>query len=224
MSGTSKPQMQQTSYSIFDSTAYVETELVGSLLFDPERIPSVLENVTPGDLSSYPLRLVFETLSEMCREGREISLLSVVKDLERRGNLDAVGGPSAIAETFDSVATPVYAEEAACLVHRAALQRRLSNLHEQAAGDPLDPQIRDEIAKIESDLAESEQHRVNLAEVGFSGDRLRVLRQRPEPTSPLPGILDPEPHLHVLLGKPKSGKTTFALTLARAWAQGIVPW
>ncbi|MEB2346932.1 MAG: AAA family ATPase [Deltaproteobacteria bacterium] len=65
---------------------------------------------------------------------------------------------------------------------------------------------------------------LDLASVAFSGARLRALRQRPEAVSPLPGILDPEPHLHVLLGKPKSGKTTFGLDLARNWAQGIAPW
>jgi hypothetical protein len=64
----------------------------------------------------------------------------------------------------------------------------------------------------------------DLDAVGFTGDRLRALRQRVEPVSPLPGILDPEPHLHILNGKPKSGKTTFGLALARAWAQGVEPW
>ncbi len=42
--------------------------------------------------------------------------------------------------------------------------------------------------------------------------------------SPLPGILDAEPSLHLLTGKPKSGKTTFALHLAVAWSQGLAPW
>jgi hypothetical protein len=80
-------------------------------------------------------------------------------------------------------------------------------------------------------LAEGELHRepmrgriLDLGAIGFSGERLRDLRRRPEAVSPLTGILDPEPHLHVLLGKPKSGKTTFALDLARNWAQGIAPW
>ena len=58
-------QMQEKSYTILDSTGYLETELVGSLLVDPGRIPSALGHVTPSDLSNDALRLVFETLSEM---------------------------------------------------------------------------------------------------------------------------------------------------------------
>jgi hypothetical protein len=58
----------------------------------------------------------------------------------------------------------------------------------------------------------------------FTGDRLRALRERQELSSPLPGVLDPEPHLHVLNGRQKSGKTTFALTIAKAWCEGTSPW
>ena len=54
--------------------------------------------------------------------------------------------------------------------------------------------------------------------------RVRELLDAPEPTSPLPGILDVEPSLHLLYGAPKVGKTTLALLLALAWSNGIEPW
>ncbi|MCZ7618801.1 MAG: AAA family ATPase [Myxococcota bacterium] len=60
--------------------------------------------------------------------------------------------------------------------------------------------------------------------MAFVGARLRAIRHRPEPVSPLPGLLDPEPHLHNLIGKPKSGKTTFGLDVVRCWGQGLKPW
>jgi hypothetical protein len=65
---------------------------------------------------------------------------------------------------------------------------------------------------------------LGLEFLGFSGDRLRATRDRPEPVSPLPGLFDPAPSLHVLLGRPKSGKTTFVLALAQAWAEAGQPW
>jgi hypothetical protein len=49
------------------------------------------------------------------------------------------------------------------------------------------------------------------------------LRVPPEP-SPLPGVLNVCPGLHVLAGQPMSGKTTFMLHIAACWAQGIAPW
>lgn len=59
---------------------------------------------------------------------------------------------------------------------------------------------------------------------GFVGERLALLRTRPDPISPLPGLLDPEPGLHVLVGKSSRGKTTLALYLAQCWATGTSPW
>ena len=51
---------------------------------------------------------------------------------------------------------------------------------------------------------------IDLFSAGFSGDRLRALRERPVPESPLEGLLDSQPSLAVLSGKPKTAKTTFA--------------
>lgn len=58
----------------------------------------------------------------------------------------------------------------------------------------------------------------------LTGERLGGLLERPEPPSPLPGILDPLPSLHLLVGEPKCGKTTLCATLAVAAAAGVPPW
>lgn len=58
----------------------------------------------------------------------------------------------------------------------------------------------------------------------INGDRIRELLERPEPPSLLPGVLDPMPVLHLLVGAPKSGKTTFCANLALAFAAGVSPW
>jgi hypothetical protein len=58
----------------------------------------------------------------------------------------------------------------------------------------------------------------------FTGERLRATRNRPEPESPFPGVLDPEPHLRVLFGQPKTGKTSLALWIVVRWALGFAPW
>jgi hypothetical protein len=64
----------------------------------------------------------------------------------------------------------------------------------------------------------------DLGTLGFSGDRLRATRERPRAESPMPGFLDPEPHLHIVLGKPKTAKTTLCLAIAQAWAERSEPW
>jgi hypothetical protein len=65
---------------------------------------------------------------------------------------------------------------------------------------------------------------LRLDQVGLTGSSLRDLTERPISASPLPGLMDPEPGLHALIGQNQSGKTTFALHVATAWAAGCSPW
>jgi hypothetical protein len=180
--------------------------------------------VQPSDLSELRLRLIYAAQRELWSEGHDCSMESVIDRLDKRGELGTVGGPVVLFEVGDEVATSALVPEHARRVARHGCERELRLLHGGAAIDPCDPKIRNEIAAIETRLLEVERGVLSVDDVGFSGDRLRAIRGRPQSISPLPGVLDPEPHLHVLSGKPKTGKTTFALMLARAWVAGVRPW
>ncbi len=65
---------------------------------------------------------------------------------------------------------------------------------------------------------------VGFAKYLASGAQIERALQQPASVSPIPSLLDPDPHLHVLVGRPKEGKTTFALYIALAWANGVAPW
>ncbi len=71
---------------------------------------------------------------------------------------------------------------------------------------------------------EAAEPRNSPYDVGLTGRELRNLRKQPDPESPLPGFLDPEPGIHALLGHNQSGKTTFGINLGLAWATGESPW
>jgi hypothetical protein len=202
----------------------LEADLVGGLLDYPELIAEAVAIVSADDLADRRLHPVFHTMVEMHREEKPISSVALAHEMERRGRLEAAGGRVAIAELRDGVATDANVIDNARRVARASVERQLRRLFDQATTDPLDPEVRDQIAAVEARLLEAQQGGIDLSEIGFTGDRLRALEKRPEPTSPLPELLDPEPHLHVIAGRSKSGKTTLALWLARAWCQRIAPW
>lgn len=94
----------------------------------------------------------------------------------------------------------------------AADLRRLTEELKEIDGGTATPEARDHVAALD------------LSAAGFTGARIRALRERPQLASPLPGFLDPEPHLHVVCGRPKSAKTTLVLALGRAWCLGLAPW
>lgn len=56
------------------------------------------------------------------------------------------------------------------------------------------------------------------------GERTMQALNAPDPVSPLPGFLDPDPVLHALTAEAKVGKTTFAAQLGVAFAAGVAPW
>jgi len=202
----------------------VEWDLVGALLLDPVAIPDALRHVQPGDLYDPRLRPVLATLQDMSRAGEPITPAGVAHELARRGELQAIGGPVTLGKLLDGVVTSAMVEPDSRRVLQASLERQLREAHAEAVRNPRDPDLYRRIRELYERLGVLHHGPAALASVGFSGDCLRALRERPQPSSPLPGLLDSEPHLHVLSGKTKTGKTTFVLAIARGWGQGISPW
>ena len=206
------------------ATHELERGVVGALLFDPSCTPSVLEKVSPEDFLYPAWGIIMRRLKAMYEDGISISLPTLGDELFRNGELSRIGGAAVLGELFDAVATSALVECHARRVRVHSRERQLRNLLAEAAENPRDLELRKRVNEVWAMLDEVELARIDLDVIGCSGARLRALRDRPELASPLPGVLDPEPHLHLLSGKPKSGKTTFALNLTRAWCQGIRPW
>ncbi len=82
----------------------------------------------------------------------------------------------------------------------------------------------DSLATTPLESVEEATSRESSRDWAFTGDRLRALRSREMPPSPLPGVLDPEPHLHNLVGKQKTGKTRLVGWIALNWSCRRSPW
>ena len=194
--------------------------VVGSLFRDPGLLESVQAvGLAPRDFADSSLGLVYG--AQVACDAR---MGDVYEHLQRQGTLDRVGGPATIAELDGGLASTAMALPSARLVVRAARMRKLRDAYGRAhRGDDYSP---DEIRKLEESLLDdlaTDGPAVDFP-VGFVGARLEAIRERPEPQSPLPGLLDPEPGLHVLVGEGSRGKTTFGLYLALCWATGASPW
>ncbi len=202
----------------------LERAVVGGLLVDPAQVDAVLELLAPADFSEAALRPVLGALSAVRARGERPSLLAVVLELDARGELQAAGGAERVAELFDESASAADVVPLARRLKAVSLERALRRVHDERAEAPRDVRLREEAEALEEQLQALEAGPPALAVLGFTGARLEALRARPQPASPLPGLLDPLPGLILLQGRPKSGKTTLALALAQAWAQGVAPW
>ncbi|MGH0031717.1 MAG: AAA family ATPase [Myxococcota bacterium] len=202
-------------------TLEIERSVVGALLIDPTTRPTVAEILAPTDFHAMPLGAVYEALQAVDTE--HPTDLEVIAELDRRGKLKLAGGPDAVHTLSGTAATAANVVPEARLVRHYARVRTLQGLHQRAgAGEPYDQA---EIDALHEEVRQGASPATELQHpIGFTGDRLRETRERPDPRSPLPGFLDPEPGLHVELGRSSVGKTSLAAWIAMHWANGSSPW
>ena len=201
-----------------------EESVVAALLLDPSRTPDVLAIVQPEHFFDARLRPIIRAIHALCERGEPVDLVTVHAELDRAGTLEGAGGAAHLAEVFDAEATAANVLAHAKLVLRLSLERQLRFAHEEAAGGSRDSGVREQIAILHEQLDALDGGSSQLLALARSGDALRRLREFPDPVSPLPGFLPPEPGLVALVGETNAGKTRFALNLIQAATLGVPPW
>jgi len=204
-----------------------ERELLSALMSDPSVIQGVREaGLSGADFQNPRLGVLASHLFELADEGRDVAdLVGVVREAERRGRLESIGGSPFIADVRDYAGTSASANVRARQVRTFAIEREMTLLHERAAQGQRDDTTTRRLAALEAErTALDGATRQNVEGLGFTGMRLRALAERKDPESPLPALFDAYPALHVLVGRPKTAKTTFGLHLAQSWCCGVPPW
>jgi replicative DNA helicase len=107
--------------------ANVEAEeaVLGSLLIDPDAIIKVSPFLRADDF--YVLRhgWIYQAIYDLHERREPADFVTVCDELERRQQLDEVGGRSFIASLINAVPTAIHVEHYARIVERTALLRRL---------------------------------------------------------------------------------------------------
>lgn len=208
-----------------------EQSVLGSLLIDPDAIIAVSSFLYPDDFYRRVHGDIYAAMLALHERREPTDFVTVCDELERRGQLDDVGGPAYLTQLVNIVPTSVHVEHYAHIVERTAILRRLIDASGRIAG--LAYQEQDEVDQIvdqaESILFEISQRRVHqsltpIREVVSSYyDRIEYLHQHQGATGGLPtGFVDldklldglQKSDLIIVAGRPGMGKTSFALALA----------
>jgi replicative DNA helicase len=102
-----------------------EEAILGSILIDPDAIIRVAAMLKPEDFYREKHGWVYETALILHERREPIDFLTVCDELERRGQLDEVGGAAFITTLINVVPTSIHAEHYARIVERTATRRRL---------------------------------------------------------------------------------------------------
>jgi replicative DNA helicase len=208
-----------------------EESVLGAILIDGDAIIEVSETLKASDFYKPANSKVYAAVLSLYELRQPIDILTVSEELERRGQIEEIGGRAALADLCDRTPTAVHAKQYAKIVERKAVLRGLISAAGRIASigyeDPAD--AIEAIDRAESELfAISERRTVS----GFTSietllseayDRLDHLHQnRGQLMGLRTGFTDIDSNTQglqasdfiVLAARPSVGKTSLALNIA----------
>lgn len=208
-----------------------EEAVLGSLLIDPDAVIKVASFLEPDDFYREKNSWIYQAILDLHERREPADFVTLVDELERRDQLQQVGGAAYITSLINSVPTAVHVEHYAHIVERTATLRRLI----AAAG---------QIAALAYEEAEDVDEVVDRAEqLVFSVSERRIRHDLTPVRQIMHGVVDRLDYLHrhkgellgvpsgfgkldkllggfqksdliVLAARPGVGKTSLALNIA----------
>ncbi|RME86099.1 MAG: replicative DNA helicase [Caldilineae bacterium] len=108
-----------------------EEALLGSLMIDPDVVVQVATIVEPEDFYVQRHGWVYDAIRHLHDQRQPVDFLTVTDELERRGQLEDVGGAAFISSLINAVPSAIHAYHYAQIVQRTSTLRKLI----QAAGE-----------------------------------------------------------------------------------------
>ncbi|MDA1278970.1 MAG: replicative DNA helicase [Chloroflexi bacterium] len=102
-----------------------EESVLGSILIDGMTITEIAGFLSANDFYREINRQCFEVCHDLFQRDEGINQVTVTHELENRGLLEGVGGPSYLSHLVSVTPTSVHIKHYANLVHRTATMRRL---------------------------------------------------------------------------------------------------
>ncbi len=209
-----------------------EEAVLGSLLIDPEAIFQVATFLKADDFYVQKHAWIYEVILTLHERREPVDFLTLCDELDRREQLEEVGGAATITNLINSVPSAIHAEAYGHIVEQSAIRRRLINAASQIAQLAYQEaeNIDDTVDRAEQALFAVSERRVTRdltpirQVIGDYASRLEYLYAHQDESFGVPtGFID----LDKLLGglqrsdlifiaaRPSVGKTSLALSVAR---------
>lgn len=218
-----------------------ERSVLGGILLDNDILHDIVSFLTPDDFYRDAHQLIYRSIREMYDEGKAIDAVTLADELDRKGQLEQVGGDDGLSEIANSVPHAANARFHAEIVRQKSVSRQLI----QSATEI----IRDGYSNLytSQQLLEAAERKVfAIAEDQIKGqvyelkgvlsEAMDRITKRTEETHVLTGVgtgfydvddittgFQPE-QLIIVAARPAMGKTAFALNIcAHAAINNQVP-
>jgi len=209
-----------------------EQSILGGILIENEAINKVIEILTPEDFYRDAHRRIFEALITLSERDEPSDLITLTDELQKKKELDLIGGASYLASLIDSVPTAANIEYYAKIVKEKAVLRKLIN-----ASTEIITRSYEYLGDVDSLLDEAEQEIFQISGskvkpsfypirdvVKGSFKTLERLYEKKELITGVPsGFKELDrltagfqaSDLIIVAGRPSMGKTAFCLNIAQ---------
>lgn len=208
-----------------------EMSLLGAVLIDEEVLADVSEHVKPDDFYDKRHGVIFGGMMRLYEKHRPVDLLTLTDELNRKSELESVGGSAYLTDLTNYVPTAAHAGAYAELVAQKAVRRRLikasadiselgfdeefttQELLEKAEAEIFsvsDQTLKQDLVTLESILTESFDR---MEELHRNKGQLRGVRTGYRDLDNMTAGLQ-RSDLIILAARPAMGKTTLVTNLA----------
>ena len=209
----------------------VEEAVLGAMLIEPSSVDMALEELSSSCFYDPRHRMIYEAMSELVNGHTPVDIVTVSSKLREKGNLEAVGGPVALAGMSDKVGAAAHIEYYVKILKQKSIQRDLITASYEILKDSYDDSVTVDqlIDEAQTKVYNAIQNnlRKDVQEVGsIINDALKEVEKN-QNTTGMSGVPSGFPSLDritmgwqasdliILAARPSVGKTAFALNLAR---------
>jgi replicative DNA helicase len=208
-----------------------ERSVLGAMLLSRDAIATAIQNLQEQAFYKDAHRKIWRVIIDLFDGSTPVDMVTVVEELKKRREIEAVGGVTYLTTLDQFIATPANVEHYCKVVHEKAILRRLIEVGTEIVGEAFDG--REEPAHL---LDRAEQQIFAISDerlrTGFLPMRSLVLqgysaieeyRQRKVHVTGVPsGFYDldemtagfQKADFVVIAGRPSMGKTSFAMNIA----------
>src|SRR5215475_5129578 len=210
-----------------------ERAVLGAILLEGrETLPRVIELLKPSDFYTEAHRMIYQGMLTLFDRGEPVDVLTLTEELRRSEQLQAVGGPAALALLVEQGSISAYLSSYASIVRDMAVLRELIQTSSQIIAQAFEAK-----EDVQTLVDDAERKIFSLAERRLEGSALpigkilrntfeyieRLYERKEHVTGVATGFekldletsgLQPSDFI-IIAGRPSMGKTAFALNIAQ---------
>ena len=226
--------MATTDYSLergLPVSMEAERSILAAILLDNTLYDQAAENLTPDDFSLDAHRRIYSRMRDLQETGRPVDMITLVEELDRRKEVEAIGGVAYLSSLIDGVPERPSIEHYVRIVRNKALLRGLINVAQNAIAEAIEhtDEAEEVLGRAEQAIFQLSENRIgqgfmnipaiiknsfgSLEELIDRGQEITGLATHYTLLDKLTSGLQPS-DLVIIAARPSMGKTAFAMNIA----------